>query len=339
MKEWGGYLPFDSRGNEYFNKVINISEDCIFRVNAARYAIAYIVKCKSYKRVWIPYYICKTVFDVLKSQEIECIPYNIDEQLEPTVDKIFDDDVIIITNYFGVKENSFVARMAEKYHNVIFDNTQSFYCLPIMRDGAFNIYSPRKFFGVSDGAYIISNERFDRCLINDISTSRLSFLFGALESGTNKYYRRYLLAEESITDVGIKGMSKTTKAILGNIDYETIIEIRRHNFDILRNIIPEELQLPYLRTSIKTDCMNCPMVFPMFVENDYLAFREYLIENKVYVSQWWKWVLEMDGINEIERKLCTSLFPIPIDQRYNEDDMKNLAYIIMAFFEEKSVCN
>ena len=69
------------------------------------------------------------------------------------------------------------------------------------------------------------------------------------------------------------------------------------------------------------------MVYPLLVEDDQL--RHVLIENKIYISQWWKWVLSNNNSNDFEKKLSKYLLPLPIDQRYDLKDMEMVAAIII----------
>ena len=56
-----------------------------------------------------------------------------------------------------------------------------------------------------------------------------------------------------------------------------------------------------------------------------------LIENKIYIPQWWKYILSMGVSNNFERKLSKYLLPLPIDQRYNDIDMEFIANIIIKY--------
>ena len=59
---------------------------------------------------------------------------------------------IVVVNFYGVffpiNDYCWIPT-----RSLIIDNTQAFYEPP--RKGAYNVYSCRKFFGVSDGAYLI----------------------------------------------------------------------------------------------------------------------------------------------------------------------------------------
>ncbi len=62
----------------------------------------------------------------------------------------------LCTNYFGIKDE-FITSLSKQVSNLIVDNAQSFFSNPIENIDTF--YSPRKFFGVSDGAYLYCDTR------------------------------------------------------------------------------------------------------------------------------------------------------------------------------------
>ncbi len=251
--------------------------------------------------------------------------YNIDENFEPLLDEIGTTECILIPNYYGVQTDLFYEKMMDRYERIIFDNTQGFFCRPIMRKGVYNVYSPRKFFGVSDGAYLIGQLVGDNNLYEDESSERSHYLLDAIERGTNAVYAEYLENEQKITNSGMRKMSNLTHTLLKGIDYERIKAIRKNNYLYLHSILREKnkLQLP--------DEADSAMVYPFLCDDQENKFRKYLIENKIYVPQWWKWVLEQSNATSWEKKLSGELCPLPIDQRYTIKDMKNIADIVLDY--------
>ena len=76
------------------------------------------------------------------------------------------------------------------------------------------------------------------------------------------------------------------------------------------------------------------MVYPFSIENE--GLREDLIKNKIYIPNWWKYLLEKVNIRSLEYKLPKYLLLLPIDQNYKECDMEYIANIIISFIEEKN---
>mgnify|MGYP006141360151 FL=1 len=64
-----------------------------------------------------------------------------------------------------------------------------------------------------------------------------------------------------------------------------------------------------------------PLCYPLLVEGE--SVREYLIENNIYIPSFWpNYEAREKKMNGIESFLSTHLLPLPIDQRYNQKDMK-----------------
>ncbi len=322
MNEYGGYLAIDSMGEEYFLN-IGIKEEFITRLNAARYGIVEAIKDSGCKRIWVPVYICHTVLDVLEDEGIVYNKYNIGEDFMPDMQEIGCNDIILVTNYYGIKQEGFYYSIIDRYRNVIFDNTQAFFTKPIIRNGIYNIYSPRKFVGVPDGAYVITNhklkiEKYEQ----DVSYNYAQYLFKAIEIGTNSAYLDYLRNEDRLCEDGPKQMSKLTRHLLANIDYDKIRHIRKKNYHYLVERLSNNNQLKGL------ELVDDPMVYPLLIKENSSTLRKKLVENKIYVPQWWKWVVESNESNQFEKFLSNNIIPIPIDQRYGIEDMSTIVDII-----------
>ena len=323
IKEYGGFLPIDSRNREYYNEDKNYS---IKRLNAARYAIVVAVRELKCSKIWIPTYICKTVVDTLDKYKIIYSYYSIDNRLMPCLKEIADDECVLAVNYFSHYCKEYYNEISSKYNKVIFDNTQSFFSEPVIRKNVFNVYSPRKFVGVTDGAYLIGKDEITECdFAIDCSYQRSIILLSSFELGTDKVYDEYLQGEESICVSGIKEMSKLTRCLLGNVDYESVMIKRIENYNYLAK---ELADINQLKVDCITDFERVPMVYPFLWSDTNKAFRNSLLSNKVYIPQWWKWVLSQPHASDIERNLSTNLHPLPIDQRYNISDMSEIVKIV-----------
>ncbi len=59
----------------------------------------------------------------------------------------------------------------------------------------------------------------------------------------------------------------------------------------------------------------------------YKTTRE-IVERKIYISRFWKHVLTNELANDFEKDLAEFLIPLPIDQRYETDDMDYIARMV-----------
>jgi len=305
-KEYFGFIEFNLKQKAEYHKNY-------IKLNCARQAINYIIKAHGYKKVFLPYYICHTVYDVL---EVDYEFYYLNEDLTPKIkpSALKKDSAIIYPNYFGTNASK-VLQIISDYKNVIIDSTQAFFHKIKNCDV---VYSPRKFFWVTDGAYLNCSKKLNLKLEPDTSYQRMLPLFKRIELGSNAAYQNNLSNEDEITNSGMKKMSILTDKILHSIDYKEISEIRKRNFSYIHKKLGKINEM-----KIEISKSDVPMVYPFLIKNDKL--REKLLKNKIYIPHWWKEVIKNVDKNSYENYLSNNLIPLPIDHRY---DRKDLDFIV-----------
>lgn len=311
--EFGGYLSLElKKGNNYFER----DRTLFFReFNSGRGAIVAALNAVTVSKVFIPYYNCHYVEETLIYNGFKVERYLLDDSFAPIIQDFSENDWLLYIDYFGLCNNELKFRLASEYKNVIFDNTQSFYALPIQGDSVFNVYSCRKFFGTSDGAYLVwkNSMHVDEQYEQDFSWERSKYLLKSIETGTNGAYQDSLESENQI-GYTVKEMSLLTKKIMQSIDYDDVQEKRRRNF----MIVHEHLQhMNEMNISIQE--YSVPMIYPLMISK--AEIRPKLIEEKIYIPQWWKYLLEILPETTLEHKLSKYLLPLPIDQRYSVEEI------------------
>ena len=312
MKEIGGYFELE----------LASKEEChtsAIKLNSGRNAFKYILKAQNIKKIYIPNFICNSIIDPLVELSISYEFYNIDSNFEIIQEiDLLKDERILYVNYFALK-SQYVKRLADKYqNNLIIDNTQDFFEKPLKNIDT--IYSPRKFFGVSDGGYLYVNHLLEELLTFDESYIHSVQLLGRADKEASLFYNEYKKAEQRLINQPIKKMSNLTNKILSSIDYESIKQKRKENFEYLHNELKEINLLENI------DIKSTPFIYP-FITND-LQLREKLIKNKIYIAKYWSEVLGRDSISNVEIDFVNKLIPLPIDQRYDFDDMYRILKII-----------
>lgn len=304
-KEIGGYFELDIKDGKLPSHSIAL--------NTARNCLRYLIKTYNIKTIYAPYYTCPVVWDAIKKENCTIKFYHIDNSFMPTID--FPKNAFILyTNYFGICANN-VKKLANKYKNLIIDNAQAFYT-PKYGLASFN--SLRKFFGVPDGAFLTCNKQLDEVLeLDKTSIDRFSHLLKRIDTNAQYGYEDYKNNDELLNDEDIKIMSNLTKALTKGIDTENSKIKRLENF----NFLHENLKMLNSLT-IELDCDDVPMVYPLYIETE--GLREKLIKNKIYIAKYW------EGINKNipEFDLLKFLISLPIDQRYNTNDMQKIINII-----------
>lgn len=313
MEAIGGYFSLELPLREEYHKNA-------IRLNTGRNCLEYILRARGYKKVYVPYYTCEAVMEPIDRLGIPYEFYHIDIHFE--IRNRFTlkaDEALLYTNYFGLKQR-YVEQLAEKTGNrLIVDNTQAFYAKPIQ--GIDTFYTCRKFFGVADGAYLYTDKLLDEDSEQDESYDRMAHLLKRIDLSAEEGFADFRKVDDGLDNQPIRKMSKLTQRIMQSIDYETAAKKRRENYLMLHNVLGEENNLqPIL------DEEAVPMVYPFLAPIK--GLRERLIENKIFVARYWPNVLEWSTINDIDYLLAAQMQPLPIDQRYNAENMNRITEII-----------
>lgn len=323
--EIGSFIGLDLEGTqEYYNNELGMA-----RLNSARSGIYH--ACGLYKcdTLYLPFYLCPSVNKYLSEYGIKTIKYRINAQFEPVGVKQEANSAMLIVNYFGILNRHKMKEIAGRHRNVIVDNSAAFYAPPI--EDCYNVYSPRKFFGVPDGCYVIGHNASKGIYDyeQDHSAGTSSFLFTTIEQGTNASYYDRMKNEVRIDNSGPLRMSELTKCLLKNINYSKIANKRIENFKYAHLHFNKINKFdPFLAFDDK--CV--PMVYPLVVENDELDKK--LRERKVYVGRLWTSVQQEVEADSMEGCMSTYMVPLPIDQRYGRTEITQMRDYVNDILDE-----
>ena len=304
MREIGGYFELECGHNPLYHKGV-----CL---NSGRNALRYIIRKLGISKLHIPHYTCPVVNQAIEAEGCQIEQYELDADFMPARD-FPSNDFVVYNNYFGICGKK-VAELSARYPNLIVDNAQAFYSRQIGR-AAF--YSPRKFFGLPDGGIaIFKDEELNAQppdLDVDSSLDRISHLIKRIELGANAGYADFRAASDQLVNAPVCTMSKLTTALFGNVDYKFGATLRQANFDFLH----ERLYSAFPFAIAEGDV---PMVYPYVADDKSLRAR--LIANKIFSAKYWP------GLSENANAVADRIIAIPIDQRYDEEDMKRIVEVI-----------
>lgn len=315
MKPIGGYFEWEFPNS---NKQI-LHKDAVY-LNSGRHALEYILKgLGSVKFLWIPYFTCEVVLQPLKNLNISYKFYKINKELE--IDKeiiLNEDEYLLYTNYYGIKD-IYANQLAKKYGNkLIIDNAQALFYRASTEVNQF--YSPRKFMGMPDGGLAITKFRdYSNTLPLDKSNNRCSHLLKRMELPPEESYKDFKENDAKISNIELSRMSPISKAIYYSANFESIKEKRKKNFAFLH----KELESKNLLKFSSLDDFSCPLIYPYYIKNGNLI-RKKLIEKQIYVATYWPNVFEWCNIDDLEYDLTDNIVCIPIDQRYESNDMERI---------------
>lgn len=315
MEAIGGYFELALRkGNHYHSEALML--------NTGRNCLEYLILARQIRHIYLPYFTCEVLLEPISKLKVKCDFYDIDESLNPCLNKIIAEkcDAILVTDYFGVK-HSIIKKLSIEYGTkLIVDNAQAFFTNPLPDTDTF--YSPRKFFGIPDGAYLYTKHRLSEELEQDHSVERISHLLLRCDYSAEKGYDNFKKNENDLNNNPIRKMSKLTEKLLQSVDYEKAKKVRMDNFSFLHSRL-KQINL-YVFSDIQDEV---PMVYPLMI--DMPELRQKLIEQKIYIATYWPNVFEWCKEESNEYYFAKNILPLPIDQRYGIEEMNKIVNLIL----------
>lgn len=240
----------------------------------------YIILLRGYKRIHLPYYICKELIDIVTKLKIKYELYHINVSLEPTELPFLEEgDAFYYINYFGLKQK-YIEKLVLSYgDNLIIDNAQAFFAKPL---GVDTFYSARKFYGVINGAYLYLASKADIVSLD-------------------AHYKALKLHHIPL------GSKKTSK-LLSKVNHNDTIIKRRELYLKLNNALGRTnlLHLPLNNE-------DTPMVYP-YMSHDHINVKMRLCINNIYVEQFWPSVLCRCTSSDTEHFIASHMIPLFIGQ-------------------------
>ena len=307
-KEIGGYLELD----RYHLPMLH---DDAIALNCGRNCLAYLIQKKGIKRIWIPKFLCASVSDVCRREGCEVCYYSIGIDFTPILAPT--DDWVYLVNYYGQIDNDKIKEFKTKYPNLIVDNVQAYYQVPV--NGIDTIFTCRKYFGVTDGAFLYTDTGLDELELDE-SFERTRFLLGRFERNASEFYSDFASKEEEFSTMPVRKMSILTDNLLRGIDYEMVKNRRTENFSFLHSSLKDVNKL-------KLSIPDGDYMYPLYVNGGF-DIRKVLHKKKIYVPTLWPDVFEICAERDLEYDMAKNILPIPVDQRYSIADMNYIVEVL-----------
>lgn len=311
--EYGGCLP-----QEVYllrNSAFNAEEWNGTALNSGRAAIYYALSTAGIHHIYLPYYTCPTIKLFLEKRDIRITEYCIGPDFLPQTGDLEEDSFLLWTNYFGCMKEETVQTAVLRYGSrLILDHCQAFFDRPVPE--IYNVYSVRKFVGVSSGSYICGPIMKQASVSLPETHYSNEFLRVAQEKGSNAAYSLYCENENAFLDSYGKMPEDVCKR-LSKVDYSTIQSIRRRNFQIMHDVLG-----PYNGLDLDFSG-NTPFMYPLYTETP--GLRDKLLREQIFCPTWWRRVLQLPETNAFEKSLATHLIPLAIDQRYTAERVHEIA--------------
>lgn len=338
-KEYGGYLPLELNNDaEYFKE-----ENRLIRFNSIKSGIKFVISKVQPKRILVPFYYCPTTIEHIRTV-CEISFYHVDEQLCPFDYESFreydrTEVAIILVDYWGTRYEEIV-NIANKISNatILLDFAHDFYAKALFRKNVYNLYSAKKFFGVPDGAYVVSDDitccDIDKYSYFSMSADYNSYLIESYEKGTNAAYIEKKNADKVIAS-RYDTMSILAIGLLKNVNYHEVKERRASNFNILNNTLSKYNH--YLIDNTRQyPVYHYPLMIADMDDANCERIKNQIINNNIYIPTMWIGdALRSDGF-PYEKRFASRFIFLPIDQRYNSDDMIFISERVIRTINEYS---
>ena len=299
MKEIGGYIELDT----YTGKMLH---DEGIKLNCGRNALAYIIKAKNIKKLWMPKFMCDSCDIVLSDNQVDVEYYSIGLDFKPIIKEW--DGWLYVVNFYGQLSNEYLSSLGK---NIIVDNAQAYFQEPIPRVDT--LYTCRKFFGVADGA-ILYTDKYIEVEEQDESFGRMNFLLGRYERSASEFYSEYVENNHLFKNEPIKSMSKLTENLLHGIDYEMVKKRRTQNFSNLHRKL-------HTINKLTLSVPDGAFMYPLYIDNGE-DVRKQLQAKKIFIPTLWPAVFNLCNEDDVEYDMAKNILPISVDQRYGIEDME-----------------
>lgn len=273
-------------------------------------------------RVYVPYYACDALLAPFRKLNVEIIFYGLDRNFYPIgITDLKDGEYLLYTNYFGLCEDQIDVLITLFGIKLLVDDTHAFF--HGRRDNIWSFTSARKFFGVPDGAYLYAPEQLKANWpdFENISIDHLHLRKNGQQAEAFVAFQQY----ENSLGCQLLGMSKYSAERLNKIDYASAANIRRQNYLFLASYLDKN---NLLNINIGD---SIPFCYPYLPKKT--IKHELLYENKIYPPKLWP-DFNKHNAPIWEIKLANNLLPLPIDHRYDINNMKTILNSLGVFNEQ-----
>lgn len=314
VKIIGGYLKSDlltKKINPFFKSPI---------FSNGRTCLSLIIDNLDISKIYIPSYICNSVIDLIREKNLPYEVYYIDLKFRPIQRfELQNDEYFLYINYFGICSDN-VKKLRSVYRkNFIIDNSMAFF-----ENNNENICfnSARKFFGVSDGAYVDGIK-----LLDNLKERSKSFNYHIELRNRNNISKGYnlFLKNENVHNKTRCRVNLDSLRILKRIDYNYIIKKRVFNFEYLHQYINHLNKL-----EITLEDKSVPLYYPLLLTREFDL--ELLHKNKIFTPKFWDRMYYFDYNNP--NLSLHKIIPLPVDQNCSISDLLRIVQNIEKQYYE-----
>ena len=312
----------------------------------AMFAIALKYK-ESKKSVLIPAYTCQTVIDPFIELGWTVHFYNIEKTLRIDLEDLNDKyesilpSMIVVHPFHGMELNEDEIDTLSKIKNkgciIVEDITQCIYAESRLDVFDYIVGSYRKWFKSPDGGFLESHLTEGIEVPTNENLSFVSkqtdamYLRGKYFETHDEYLKQISIrlnksaVAEAQGKISLHKMANASLAFMETENHETDKSIRLSNYAYLHSHIVSQ-RVTFVCSNLK-DVTTAPLYFPIYVD-ERAKLQKALAQSHVYAPVLWPIKTDAVLINENFKDIYSTILMIPIDQRYDVDDMRRIVKII-----------
>ncbi|PKF55707.1 hypothetical protein CW748_12700 [Alteromonadales bacterium alter-6D02] len=284
-----------------------------YQFQSARAALYAYLSATKVKTLYVPNYICDSIFPALESLNIEVEFYSINEQLLPEKSlKLIRKSCckVLLVNYFGLLNKKIKELITSEPELYVIDNSQALFCEHI--EGTTSIYSPRKFLGIPDGGLLRTSKHINMPKEFFDASKYTGHLLLRASGYAPEGYTMFLDAEQALESFTPKRMSVISEYLIKCTDIRVIKEKRQRNYELLytRFNSLNQLQLP-IHDQI-------PLCYPLKLAFKVDQICKQLIDKAIYLPRYW--CSKYSG--EVGQDMFETTLFLPIDERLDTEQIE-----------------
>lgn len=294
----------------------------------------------------LPPFTCHTVFEPFMKASYKIITLPLNEDLSSNAQGILktveesEAGIVLLHRYFGFDTlpdiDSVLPVLRKNNVIVIEDCTQSMYSSFSRVDADYFVGSIRKWCGVPDGGFAVCKEGVfsDKPMVSDVvlerakrEASEMKYRYLFRYNGLKEEYLACYKDAENILDNQSRSylVSELSKIVQSNLDVEGMKMKRRENYQILACSLEKVDGIRPIFKQMRND--EVPLYFPVLCDNR-KKIQSLLVKNAVYAPIVWPKDEMCPGVCKEAEFVYKHLLCIPVDQRYDADDMERVCAIL-----------
>lgn len=350
MREFGS--EFCVLGNErsFFSSFSSFS--AIELLSSGREALGLVAELIDLKGscILLPSYCCSSMFEPFSKRGWTIIFYSLNDNLSVNESEVLylcekhAPKAVLLMNFFGIAPTDLIASKIKTFSEEVFiieDFTHVLFSKNVLSNKYvdFFVASIRKWMGIFDGAIVLSN----KSIIHRNMTENTEFINFREEAQTLKFEYslskdvklkdRYLdLLKKAEVEINkydcIHSISKSSLKMLNSLNINTLTLSRKVNFNHLFEEIRKinGIRFPF---RFEDNVIECPFSLPILVDDRDIIQKQFA-NNGLYAPVLWPINTQARNLCPVSSMMSDSMLSIPIDQRYDYDDIEDIIRVIKS---------